>query len=78
MQIQTLEYVLNDMIHTKINEFILILYSFTPSYITFLKILMPKVIFVKFLSQKSCSVELFLSYICFRYNVIFLKMFDSL
>ena len=46
-QIQPIEYGLNDTIRIQNNEVILILYSFTPSGMNFLMILMPKVVLAK-------------------------------
>ena len=44
--------ILNDLIQVKLKEFILILYSFTPSDMNFHTILMLEVILAKFSSQK--------------------------
>ena len=57
---QMIKYGLNDTIQIK-REFLLILYSFTPSDMIFQTIMMGKTTLAKFLSQKSWPVGIFLS-----------------
>ena len=64
-QIQMIKYGLNDTKWIKKKQVTVILYSFTPSYMTFQTILMPKVILAKILSQKIYSLGPLISQLCF-------------
>ena len=61
-QIQTIKYGLSDTKLIKKEQVTLILYSFTPSDMNLQKILMPKVILAKFLSQENYLLGSFLSF----------------